>query len=194
MLTRNLTTEFVKPVTTLVTDIGMNHSNALSRLLPITTPLLLTGVLTLHFSQFALLFSVELRGSGLLAIATGYKGFQSRVQTDRRERLPYLHIWSLEMANEDDVPLARRFLSDSGGLDVSLHLPMQEDGNETNLWNVDLPSFRFDPLGDAKSVWSTPLALKAGEFRSVCEEVLVGGAKVFEDLLEGLSVAFIEEV
>ena len=97
------------------------------------------------------------------------------------------------MADKGDSPLAGRFLFDRGGLDVSFHSTMQDNRDKSRLGNGDTIAFQMHSLRDTKGVGSALLALWSWEPCTTLEEVLVGGAKIAQDLLQCLGIAFVEE-
>lgn len=98
------------------------------------------------------------------------------------------------MRDEGDLPFACRFLLDGSGLDRSFQTTMQFDRNHSYFRNADAVLAQRHALWDAKGMGSGAFLLLFGKPKvfGIVEEVLEGLVEIAQNLLECLTVGFLE--
>ncbi len=183
--------DFVQKIVPAVGSPMMLTGNTRFGLCSVPTRFLATRVLALETLQFPLRLAIELRRTHFRAVVQRQKVAQAQVNTaglvTSRDR-----VRDFNTADEDDVPVAVRFLFDGRGLHVAFYLTM-----ETGLHPADLGKDNtsvFDPgeLWKTKSMGRTLAALESGEAFTLLKEGFKGFVEVAQCLLEQLRLALLE--
>src|SRR5258708_5552629 len=97
------------------------------------------------------------------------------------------------MADEGDVPFARRRLFEGRTLDLAFNRTMQDKRHGTDLGQLDCIAFQSDILGKTKGMGSGVPALETRPACSALSPVLKGLLQIPQDLLQRLSNSAFEE-
>ena len=117
---------------------------------------------------------------------------QPNVESDRvltgERRFRYFRV-----ADKRNVPLSTGSRFDRGRLDRSFYLPVQNEGDRSNLWNHEEVSIQPHSLRESKRVGFRMPGFPTGPSGPAFALVLESAFQIFEHLLKRLSHGLIEE-